>query len=152
MAKKEKFDVRITTEELRLRLQSELAQSKFSSLVASVIIDNLSETDVGLEQLYKAFSGVAPVAKFKVLDKVLVNKDSLPTWRLDAKETEKLLFKGKFKAVITQVNLQRKASYRVSYEYVENGKSAEELTTGEWDVEEQYLILIQDDFIDDPVE
>ena len=99
--------------------------------------------------MYKALAGVAPIAKFKVLDKVLVNKDCLPTWRVDWGQTEKLLFQGKMRAVITDVNLQRRASYKITYEYVETGNSLEKKTLAQWDVEEQYITLVPDEFIDD---
>jgi len=146
MAKKEKFDIRVTTEELRLNLQK-IIKSEFSSLVASVLIDNLSETEVGLEQLYKAISGMGPLAKFKIFDKVLVDMGHLPSWRLDKEKTNALLFKGKMKAEITEVNLQRKSVYMLRYSYIDS--SGSEAISETWPVEEHALELLSDDFIDD---
>ena len=53
------------------------------------------------------------------------------------------------RAVITDVNLQRRASYKITYEYVETGNSLEKKTLAQWDVEEQYITLVPDEFIDD---
>lgn len=148
MAKKEKFEIRITTEELRLALRDALSGSRFSTMVSDVIINNLSITEIGLEQVYKALGGIAPIAKFKVLDKVLVNNDALPTWRVDKAATEKLLFQDKMKAVITEVDLQKRSPYKVEYEYIDNGGGLDPVK-GSWDVQEECITLVEDNFIDD---
>lgn len=147
MAKKEKFEVKITTEELRLNLRDILSGSRFSSLVADVIVDNLSETEIGLEQLYKALGGTRPKAKFKVLDNVLIDMNALPTWRTDKEATAKLLFQGRMKGCISEINLQKKCAYKVEYAYIEEGSS--EIKISHWEIEEQYMILRPDEFIDD---
>jgi hypothetical protein len=119
--KKSYVDVRIEVEEVRAALKK-IIRSDFNNLIAEVIIDNLNETEVGISQLYLAMSGVRKLPRFKVLDEIYAEVPSLASWRMDKSrmETEKMLFQGKVKCKITDINLQRRDSYHVEYTFLDN--------------------------------
>ena len=78
MAKKTHIDVKVSVESIRDSLRKRIV-SENSALITNVIIGNLEKSEVGLEQLYKALSGVQDKMQFKVGDRVVAPmRNSIP--------------------------------------------------------------------------
>lgn len=113
---KKEIVVTITVESIRDRLYKMLV-SEHSALIADVIIGNLNPTSVGLEQLYKAMSGIKDTLKYQVGDHVLIKKADSFAWKYsDDKMTEAgLMVKNYLKATIITADIYRKDSYKIKY-------------------------------------
>ena len=121
MQKKEHINIRVSLEELRAGLQK-MIRSEHSSLISKVIIDNLSVTEVGLQQLYRAMSGVSEKFKYKTLDEVSVKYDALSTWRMDKEKMKEanLIFQDHVNGTVTEVDPQRSQPYHINYECIDS--------------------------------
>lgn len=114
MPTKEELVIKIKIEDLRDKLER-IIVSEHSSLIADVLIANLQKSEVGLRQCFLALSGIKETAKFNVLDRVLVPKDSVYSWEYSPENTEKagLLHKGQLAGFIREIDLQKENSYDV---------------------------------------
>jgi len=103
--------------------------SEYSDLISQVIVDNLSVTEVGLSQLYKSFSGLKDEFKFKVGQKVLLNKSNLYSWRIDEGKMMEagMLKQGRITCMITKLTKTQEKPYTVKYTYLDSsGKEGED--------------------------
>ena len=114
---KEYVDVRVSTAQIKRTLRDMLLNNPHRELIASTIVDNLSETEVGLAHLYNALSGVKPTVHVKVGDDALVKFDNLPTWRMDRTKMEESgqMEKGHVRVSVKEINLQRRESIIIEY-------------------------------------
>ena len=112
----------IDKKEIRRVLRNYLITSPFPDIIADVIISNLGETQIGLVQLCRAFSGIAPSSRFKPFDQVLVKWQGLSTWRCDEKimKEKGLLHQGYCNAEIVEIDLIKSYSVCIKYDYYDN--------------------------------
>lgn len=124
--------VKVVISTLKKMLFDRLEGSHHSRrILVDAIIDNLGETEVGLEQLYMAMQGIEVEIPFSVGDRVLIPFDSLATWRLDLDKTKEagLLVKGCVVAEINEINPRKAQPIYVKYKAVKkNGTEPEEDT------------------------
>jgi len=148
MVKKESVQVTVTLDEIRAGLQK-LIRSDHSRAITDVILGNLALSEIGLEQLYKAFNGIVPVCKFKVLDEVYVDMSVCASWQFDKEKMKdaKMIFKGHIKAQITEINIYKRQPLRLSYKYIDNS-GVEQKYEHTW-VEEKSVHLITSEMIED---
>lgn len=150
MSQKTHIDIKVTLDELRLSLQK-LIKSEHSSLITEVIVNNLKTTEVGLEHLYKSFSGMKVVPKFKVLDEIYVKYQYLGSWRNDKNTMieHNMLFKDHVKAVVIGIDMTKNYSVQIKYTGRDKGKEPE---VHEHYVPEIACHLITKDFLGDDEE
>jgi hypothetical protein len=115
-----KISINITQEELGVSL-SKMIHSEHSVLISKIIIANLSQTEVGLQQLYLAFSGIECKLKFNFLDNVTFPLEFLYSWKADKPKTAAagFVYQERVKGRITDINPQREYPYFVSYKYMD---------------------------------
>ena len=123
MQEKLHITINITTDEIRSQLQKMLASSPHAKLISQVIVGNLSTTEVGLEQLYKAFTGIHTPLKYSLLQEVWIDYDASYSWKMDKKEMTDagLVHQGRIKATILQIDQYREKPYRVSHNAIKDG-------------------------------
>lgn len=136
---KAELTIKIEVGELRGKLEK-MITSEHSPLIAKIIIANLQRTEVGLEQLFAALSGIERTAKFRILDTVRIPKGAVYSWEYDEPNTTKagLLQKEEFAGVVTNVDLQRSAPYEVKVNMRDS--SDKPITRNVW-VPEESIIL-----------
>jgi hypothetical protein len=116
-------------------------------LISNVIIDNLSTTEVGLEQLYLALLGIEKTSEFAVDDNVLCDFVFLSTWRFDRtlfKENVDII-KGQVKCVVVEIDMTKESSVCVSYQAYKDSSATEKTTFTDW-IKPGILKLVQLDF------
>lgn len=125
--KKESITINVNVEDIQAGLRK-LLRSEFAPLIAEIIIDNLATTEVGLDQLYLAFSGVKKQIKFNVLDQVYVKKSKCATWKMDEDAMKKadMIFKGAVRAEITEINPCKKDPIAIKYNIITSTGETEE--------------------------
>lgn len=133
------INIEVKIDDIRAGLQK-LIRSDYSSLIAETIVTHLSITEEGLKQVYLAMSGVKVCAKFKVLDKVLVKSDTLPSWRMDLDKTKEAGYsvKGLVKGNIQDIDMTQSSAYQIYYKYL-NSAGEEHIDTI-W-INEKYIEL-----------
>jgi len=121
MSKKTHIDVTISVESIRDGLRK-LLISEHSALITKVIIGQLEKTDVGLEQLYKAMSGVQDKLKYKIGDYVMVSMDILHTWKFDKNKSEiaGLVKQNRMRGLIESVDPFLKYPYTIDIEVIDS--------------------------------
>lgn len=137
MSSKDYIHVKISKEQIRTQLKKVLG-SEHCDLISQVIIDNLSETEVGLAQLYKAFSGLKDQLKYKAGQIVWVKLSVLYTWKIgkDQMSAARMIHQEQVKALITEVTKTKLNPYKIKYDYIGiDGKQSED----EIEVEEESL-------------
>jgi hypothetical protein len=122
------IDVKVSVECIKDSLRKKIV-SEHSALIANVIIGNLAVTEVGLEQLYKAMSGVYEAPKYKIGDLVRVKMDDLYSWNFDKQKTEELgtMIQGRILCQIREIDLTKLKPYNVGFTAV-SGDNTKELT------------------------
>lgn len=113
--KENHINIKVTVDEIRNSLLKMIV-SEYSSVIVDVIIANLQITEVGMEQLYKAFSGIVVKSKYKIGDKVLVNMEDFYEWVLFDKERQKnagKVHQGMIKGIVHEINMQLRAPYTI---------------------------------------
>lgn len=110
-------------------------------ILINAIVENLAETEVGLQQLYMALSGIEATSRFRVGDTVLIPWGLLPTWRLDFDKTQEagLIVKECLVAEVTEINLRRSNPLTVVYKAVKKNEAEP--------VEETYVLSETDNII-----
>ena len=140
-------DIKLTSDEIKAILEK-LIKSSHAPLIADIVVENLRFTEVGLSQLYLAINGVRRILPFKVLDKVLVDYNTLPTWRFD-EEKSKAHFKvvnDKYPAVVVAVDPYKKYPFTIAFKYFnDNGEFLDADTV----CDRKYLILDDEDILED---
>ena len=145
------ISISINQSELKKRLKS-ILKCPNSDIISEVIIGNLSNTDIGLEQLAKSFMGLEPILKFNVLEEVLISFNGAYAWKINKELTLKDLrysYKGLIKAEIIDVNPYSIAPYEISYKYIPVSSITDdevEMST-HW-VSEVCIIALTDYFIE----
>lgn len=140
MEKKKNITINISTEEIRDWLKRGLV-SDHSDLIASVIVEHLSATEVGLEHLYKALNGIKVEPKFKIGQKVWVFYDYCHTWKMhrgNMKEAN-LVFGENIKGEVIDIDMTQKSMYKVKYLIIDSNGHQEEIKT---DFEERHVSIV----------
>lgn len=142
---KEYVDVRVSTAQIKRNLRDMLLSNPHRELIASTIVDNLAETEVGLAHLYNALSGIKPTVHVKLGDDALVKFDNLPTWRMDRTKMEESgqMEKGHVKVSVKEINLQRRESIIVEYTSYKADNSQEVVT---YSVSPEYVHLNNEEY------
>lgn len=127
MSSKDHILVKISKEQIRTQLKKMLG-SEHCDLISQVIIDNLSETEVGLTQLYKAFSGLKDQLKYKAGQVVWVKVSTLYSWRIEKDKMVQagMIHQDQVMALITEINETKLLPYKIKYAYIGGGGSQEE--------------------------
>lgn len=135
--KKDYIKVRIQKEQIRAQLKKMLG-SEHCELISQIIIDNLSETEVGLAQLYKAFSGLQDQLKYNAGQQVWVDIGTLYSWRVDKDKmyAAGLVHQERVKGTITRISKTSQKPYTISYDCINSNGEEETDTT---DVEEHQI-------------
>lgn len=110
-------------------------------ILINAIVENLAETEVGLQQLYMALNGIEATSRFRVGDTVLVPWGLLPNWRLDFDKTKEagLIVKDCVVAEVDEINLRRSTSLTVVYKAVKKNEAEP--------VEDSYMLSETDNII-----
>lgn len=128
--KKSYIEVRTSVEQIKERLVGCMKGTPHAALIAETIVDGLADSEMGLSHLYNAFSGLKPSVHVKIGDDVLIPWDNMPTWRMNKdkmREAGLLVKETLVKAVVVDINHNRRESIQVRYERIdESGKSAED--------------------------
>lgn len=121
MLKKEHIDVQISIQSIRDSLRKRIV-SENSDMITDVIIMNLKKSPRGLEQLYKALSGVRDELKFKPGDKVYADISYLHTWKFDKDKSSEagLVINKKMLSLVTAVDPQDQYTYEVTTEALDH--------------------------------
>jgi hypothetical protein len=148
MSKKKTLNYQVTEDELKRTLRT-ILNSPYSTLIANVIIDNLKETDVGLNQFTKALSGISSEIPFKVLEDIWVPYENLATWRLNkqAMLDNGMVIRGYVKCSIVEIHPTRSESLRVKY-FCRLEKSPEIVEFDTYDVSHDVCLKATEDFIE----
>lgn len=87
-------------------------------MITDVIIMNLKKSPRGLEQLYKALSGVRDELKFKPGDKVYADISYLHTWKFDKNKSlaAGLVINERMLSLVTAVDPEGHYIYEVTTE------------------------------------
>ena len=128
---KKYVDIRVSTDQMKSTLRTKLSDKcPYKEVLVDAIIDTLAETEMGLSNLYNAFSGVIPTVHVKIGDDVLVSFDHLPTWRMDRERMREAghLERGYVKCTVKEIHLQRRESIIVQYTACRSDNSQEEVT------------------------
>ena len=138
---KNHININLTGEELKDIFSAHLVQP-YNKLVAEVVVEALSKTDMGLYHLVRALLGKSYIPKYKVLDKVLVKADQLATWRYNTDEMRKqdLIVKDYVEAQITSIDIYKKTMYEIRYTCIMN--NSPEFAEDSYQVAEDYIIDI----------
>jgi hypothetical protein len=117
---KDYIEVKVKVKDIEAMLKDKLTGA-YNKEVAQIVISNLKTTELGIEQLYNAFSGILPTTDVKVGDSVLINASTLPSWRIDFDKTKEagFMYQSKMKGIVEYIDLCKIACYRVKYSYVD---------------------------------
>ena len=146
MKENEEITIRVTKSEIQYEF-SKLLTGPNKDVIADVVINHLAEKEIGLQQLYKALSGIKPTSKHKVLDDVLINITSLYSYKMNKDKTEvsKLMFKGYLPGKVTTINLYKESPILVQFTCI--GDDDKEVVVESW-VEERHLLPRSSDIIE----
>ena len=124
------IDVKVTVESIRDSLRKRIV-SENSKLITDVIIGNLSITEVGLRQLFKALSGVEESVPYKVGDFVMVRIDPLYGWKFDKDKTKEagLIIQGRVRAQIMAIKQYQDAAIELKYNVLDSNGGPIEVTS-----------------------
>lgn len=111
------YRIEISLEDLRKRLKS-LIKSENSELISTVIVNNLNTTEVGIDRLFNALSGIDFEPVFNIGDTLWVKFDDLYTWKLSRTFMEEagLIEKGMVKVKILSISSVVNAPYYCVYQ------------------------------------
>lgn len=122
MANNKTFTMEISIDMLEKRLKDlfKSAGEQHAKLIADTIIGNLNTTEVGLKQLYLAFTGYEEPISFLPGDEVMINSSSLYSWNIDKDSMEKAgyIVDGKLKAIVLSINKYKKENIQVEYDRI----------------------------------
>lgn len=115
--KKTHIDVKVSIQGIRDSLRKRIV-SDHSDIITDAIMKNLEKSPRGLEQLYKAFSGVKDEPKFKPGDKVYADLSYLNTWKFDKDKTDLagLIVNKRLLSLVTAVDIHAQYVYEVTSE------------------------------------
>ncbi len=118
------IEVKIATDEIRKTLLSCLDKNNpHRELIATTIMEHLKITDMGLEQLFNAFSGLKPSVHVKIGDTVLVKYNNLPSWRMNEERMRNagMIYRDTYiKGEVHSIDLLRKDSVCFKFTYLPN--------------------------------
>lgn len=140
MDKKDHILVKVPVNGIRESLVK-IISSEHARLITNVIIEQLNHTEIGLDKLYMALSGVPFTYRFNILDEVWVNIDHLPGWRMnkDAMVKANLLKNNAYiKCTINKISPHRKHCYNVQFNILKPGET--EVSLEEYDITEDAVI------------
>lgn len=117
------IEVKVTVESIRDSLRKKIV-SENSKLITDVIIDNLSITEVGLKQLFRALSGIEDKIPYKVGDFVMVKIDPLYSWKFDKVKTREagLIVQERLRAQIISIKPYHDASLEIQYDVLDSNE------------------------------
>lgn len=115
------IEVKVTVESIRDSLRKRIV-SENSKLITDVIIGNLSVTEVGMRQLFKALSGVEESVPYKVGDFVMVKIEPLYSWKFDKDKTKEagLIIQGRVRAQIISIKPYQDAAVELKYSVLDS--------------------------------
>lgn len=125
--------------------------SPFSKLIAKTIVGSLIHTETGMDLLIRALMGKAFEPKYKVLEKVLIDKRHLPMWRYNGDEMVKqgLIVRDMIECMITKIEPHKEEMYHIKYVAIAKDKT--ETIEDEYYASEDKLADILNEFsIDNP--
>lgn len=139
MNKKDHILVKVSVNGIREGLVK-IISSEHAQLIANVIIEQLSYTEIGLNKLHVALSGIPYTYKCNPLDEVWVSLDYLPNWRMDKPAMEKagILKKNYVKCTVTEIHPHKKECYNLRFNLIKPGES--EISTDEYTVQEDGIL------------
>ncbi len=141
--------VRVSAEQIEKRLLDCLDMHiPNRTLIAKVIIENLTMTDLGLAQLYNAFSGIKPEVHVKIGDDVLVEYKNL-SWRMNKPRMEEagMIYKKKYvKGVVHDIDLRKTDSIGIQYTYMPDSGDA---ATDTYFVDPSHVIKTTEEYPED---
>ena len=110
------IDVKVTVESIRDSLRKRIV-SENSKLITDVIIGNLNTTEVGMNQLFKALSGIEDKISYKIGDFVMVDTGPLYTWKFDKEKTREagLIIQDRVRAQIIRIDKYRDTPLELKY-------------------------------------
>lgn len=129
MHKKDKIVIEVPLDTIK-KAFGKVINSENAPIIVDAIVKHLQETDLGLEDLYFSLMGVERTFKYKVLDKVWVNIEHLPSWRIDKVKSEAagLILREKFiKCTVVEIQPLVRSCYRVEFEAIPTGKDEPKL-------------------------
>jgi len=115
------IEVKVTVESIRDSLRKRIV-SENSKLITDVIISNLSVTEVGIKQLFKALNGIEESVPYKVGDFVMVKIEPLYGWKFDKDKTKEagLIIQGRLRAQIIAIKLYQDAAVELKYSVLDS--------------------------------
>jgi len=116
-------------------------------MLLDTIIDYLSDTEKGLEAIYKASLGITDVFAYKILDKVWVHKYTLSTYMVnEATMKEKGLWKDDYiLCEITDINPKKTEPYQLKFTYYDKPDSEPKIYEHNRAGEDRILEKYEDD-------
>lgn len=141
MSDKNSIQIDVSLAELRRELRDRIiVKEPHRDLIVNTIIDNLAKSEVGLEQLFKAFSGIKVVCPFP-----MGTKFKSRTWQLSlySADTDTMKAKGIIRNDMMEVTLidfepNKKSCLVVEYDYLDKSGNPQRNTTNV-PVSEAYL-------------
>lgn len=120
------FNMEIPIDLLESKLSEALKKSGEShyKVISKVIISNLTNTSIGLEQLYMAFSGHEEKINFFPGDEVIISTSKVYTWVYDQKSMidAGLIVNNTIKAKVLAIYPYTRDSVSIEYTRIELGK------------------------------
>lgn len=106
-------------------LLKRIIKHEHSELISKTIIDAIKTNyspEICLSHIYNALSGIEPISKFKVLDKVWINLNQISSWRYDMEKTKETyeIRQNHIQGEVISVNLYQYASYTVKVELIDS--------------------------------
>lgn len=116
------INVNVSKDELIKIMEGVLSAHPHNTILARVIVNNLTKSPVGISQLVKGLVGLETTTYFKVDDVITVPFNKLPTWRLNENRMreEGMLFQGRIEATILNVDLYDSSPLTIEYEMYDN--------------------------------
>lgn len=145
-----RFIFKMEHEEIKQILTAHIV-SPFSSLIAETIVDSLAHTEKGMDHLIRALMGKKFEPKYKVLEKVLIDKRYLPMWRYNGDEMVKqeLIVKDMVECMVTKIEPHKEETYHIKFVAIAKDKT--ETIEDEYYASEEKLVDILNEFsIDNP--
>lgn len=150
MAEQKKYiTINVSVDSLKNTLKKLLTKSAHSNLIADVIINSLEHSEVGLEHLHNAFSGIEPHTVLKIGDDVLVSFSDLHTWRMNKTNmiAAGLIKKGNMvQAEVLDIDLYKSASIQISYTKLDDAGTTDKDTM--W-INSTQLTVVTEEFPED---
>lgn len=120
---KKTFNIEISIDTLKKRIEKVFVSSKepHAKLLSKMIMANLTETEVGIKQVFLAFLGIEETIPYMVGDNIIVNSDYLPTWRWNKERMKELIVNKTLKAKITEIYPHKNFNIGLSYQCYKDG-------------------------------